>query len=286
MTNYSLMTNLPIGVSPCIFDANFLKTLPKVPGVYVYGVKVNINGTDKFMPLYVGIRNDIKSRLTYHYKQNGIQGNGKKELFDIASIHSQNDVTRIFNDMRFYDSKSGLDPLRIGIPSLVWFNNSVYFDSKLKLPEGTSKYRPDQGHQSSIKIGGDLDLIGTNNSANLKHQILGVKKLYTNKFYYAYITLDSIIAEILKDSNHPQFEVALNYNKNKQYAINRKNGPGKDLCELIENTLKNRLNSIGIHTSAKSTGKMLPITDMFDLSYIQNDLINLTGKPFTNHLIL
>jgi hypothetical protein len=286
MANYSLMTNLAIGVSPWLFDANYLKTLPKVPGVYVYGVKVIINGVDKFMPLYVGIRNDIKSRLTYHYKQNGIQGNGKKELFDIASIHSQNDVIRIYNDMRFYDSKSGLNPLRIGISSLVWFNNPVYFDSKLKLPAGTSKYRPNEGQQSSIKIGGDLDLIGTNNSINLKQQIQGVKKIYTDKFFYAFSTLDSIVAEILEDSNHPQFEVAFNYNKKKQYTINRKNGPGKDLCELIENTLKNRFSSIGINTSAKSTGKMLPVTDKFDLSCIQNDLINLTGKPFINPLIL
>lgn len=286
MANYSLTTNLPIGVSPWLFDAKYLKTLPKVPGVYVYGIKVNINGTDKFMPLYVGIRNDIKSRLTYHYKQNGISGNGKKELFDLTSIRSIADIIKIYKDMSDYDSKSGLNPLRIGISSLVWFNNPVYFDSKLKLPEGTSKYRSGEGHQSSIKNGGDLDLIDTNNSANLKSQIQGVKNLYTDKFYYAFITLDSIVAEILKDPNHPQFEDAVNYNKNKKYTINRKNGPGKDLCELIENTLKNRLSSIGINTSAKSTGKMLPIDDAFDLSCIQNDLINLTGKPFINPLIL
>jgi len=286
MANYSLTTNLPIGVSPWLFDANYLKKLPKVPGVYVYGIKVNINGIDKFMPLYVGIRNDIKSRLTYHYEQNGILGNGRKELFDILSIHSTADAIRISNDIGVYNSLSGLNPLRIGISSLIWFGNPIFFDLKLKLPAGTSKFRSGEGHQSSVKIGGDLDLIGTNNSANLKSQIQGVKNLYTDKFYHAFITLDSIVAEILKDSQHPQFENAVNYNKNKQYTINRKNGPGKDLCELIENTLKNRLSNISINTSAKSTGKMLPIADTFDLSFIQNDLINLTGKPFINPLIL
>lgn len=286
MATYSLMTNLPLGLSTWLFDSKYLKILPRTPGVYVYGIKVNINGIDLFMPLYVGIRNNINARLTYHYKQNGISGNGKKELFDIASIQSIVDIINIYKDIDAYDNLSGLNPLRIGISSLIWFNNPIFFDSKLKLAKGTSKYKPDEGHQSSIKNGGDLDLIGTNSSINLKRQIQEVKRFYTDKFYYGYITLDSIVAEILKDSTHPQFEDAVNYNKNRQYTINRQNGPGKNLCELFENTLKNRLSSIGINTSAKSTGKMLPIDDTFDLTCIQNDLINLTGKPFINPLML
>jgi hypothetical protein len=296
MANYSLTTNLPIGVSPWLFDVNYLETLPEFPGIYAVGVKIPVLGQgEKICLLNVGIMKDISIKIKGHWDVNNNftatgELNSFKEIFDLKS----KDISIIYLEMEKYNlsvrKKKTLNSFYKNIandyPSLIWFNDNTFFDYILNLPTGKSTYKAGSGHKGSVNPNGDLDIINTPKSIALKHQIENVKQLYTDMFFYTYITLDSIVAEILKDSNHPQFEHAVNYNKNKQYSIIGKNGPGKNLCEIVENTLKYRLSSIGINTSAKSTSKMLPITDKFDLSFIQNDLINLNGKPFINPLIV
>lgn len=292
MAIFKLQTNLPKGTTaPEFINKDDFNSIPKKPGVYVYGIKILINKIEKFIPLYVGIRNDIQSRLMYHHKENGLSGNSKKELFDLSQISSILDVNGIYGDMQLYDSKKGLDPLRLGIQSLIWFNNSTFFDAKCNLPKSTSTYISNSGHQASIKVGGDLDIMGTPQSILLKNKVIDLKKLYSDKFFCAYCTLDSIVSEILKDKKHPLHHTADCYNKCKDYTIiGGKNGSGKTICEYFENTLKSRLSTIGIHTSAKSTSKILAPTDQFDLSIIQNDLVNLGnhnyGNPFNIPLII
>ena len=297
MAIFKLYSNLPIGTpAPWKIGLNHFNSIPQEPGIYVVGVKISVLGQgEKICLLNVGIMKDISIKIKGHWDVNNDftatgELNSFKEIFDLINTNISSIYLQIKNYNSSVRNKKTLNGFYKNIPthysSLIWFNNNTFFDYILNLPAGKSTYKPNSGHKGSVKPNADLDIINTPESIALKHQIENVKQLYTDRFFYTYITLDSIVAEILKDSNHPQFEEALYYNKSKQYSITGKNGPGKNLCELVENTLKYRLSSIGIHTSAKSTSKMLPITDKFDLSFIQNDLVNLTEKPFNNPLIL
>jgi hypothetical protein len=297
MASFKLHSNLPIGTpAPWIIKPDHFNSIPDEPGIYVVGVKIPVLGQgEKICLLNVGIMKDIRIKIKGHWDDNNNftatgELNSFKEIFDLIS----KDISSIYLEMEKYNlsvrKKKTLNSFYKNIandyPSLIWFNDNTFFDYILNLPAGKSTYKPGSGHKGSVKPNGDLDIINTPQSIALKHQIENVKQLYTDRFFYTYITLDSVIAEILNDKNHTLFNEAVSYNKTKCYNIGRNYGPGKTICACVENTLKSRLSTIGIHTSAKSTNKMLPITDTFDLSFIQNDLVNLTGKPFINPLIL
>lgn len=300
MASFKLHSNLPIGTAaPWKIKPNHFNSIPKEePGIYVVGVKIPVLGQgEKICLLNVGIMKDISIKIKGHWDVNNNftatgELNSFKEIFDLIS----KDISSIYLEIEKYNlSESVRKKKTLNIfykniandySSLIWFNDNTFFDFILNLPAGKSTYKPGSGHKASVKPNGDLDIINTPESIALKHQIENVKQLYTNSFFYTYITLDSVIAEILNDKNHILFSEAESYKKTRVYNIGKKYAPGKTICAYIENTLKSRLSTIGIHTSAKSTKKLLPATDTFDLSYIQNDLINLTGKPFINPLIL
>ena len=298
MAIFKLHSNLPIGTpAPWEINPAHFNSIPKEePGIYVVGVKIPVLGQgEKICLLNVGIMKDISVKIKGHWDVNNNftatgELNSFKEIFDLIS----KDISSIYLEMEKYNlsvrKKKTLNSFYKNIandyPSLIWFNDNTFFDYILNLPAGKSTYKPGSGHKGSLRPTGDLDLINTPGSIALKHKIKNVKELYTVSFFYTYITLDSVVAEILNDKNHTLFNEAESYKKTRVYNIRRNYGPGKTICACVENTLKSRLSTIGIHTSAKSTIKMLPATDKFDLSFIQNDLVNLTGKPFINPLIL
>jgi hypothetical protein len=115
-----------------------------------------------------------------------------------------------------------------------------------------------------------------NNNLNQSAQVLtNVKLNFTNNFYFVYADLYSDVTEVSDDIN-------LEYNG--WNNVDQYEGPGRRLLERIELVTKNKLKKIDIYTSAKALGQNLTMN--IDLSNIQQNLINLTGEPFTNPLIL
>jgi hypothetical protein len=264
-----------------LFENSF--NLLNVPGVYIYGVKILIDKELKFIPLYVGIHKNLNTRLKEHYKKNSSNGNGLKELFDLSAIKSLKDVEKLYKDTQIYNSLNKLHQDRISLESLIWFNHPTFFDKKCNSVV-KSAYKSNSGQLNSIIVGGDLDKMNTAEALKLKSKILKTKDIFTESFYCAYLTLDSIVQEIRKDKKHPLFDLAEEYYINTDYTIGRKNAAGKKLCELIENSLKKSLATLGIYTTAKSTKKIIPNSDSFDISSIHKDLINLTGKPLPKNI--
>ena len=96
MTSIKFITNLPLNTennTPWLFDKKHLDDIPDKPGVYIAGVKIQVNGQgEKFCPLYVGIRKELNKRIKEHWVPNGYL-NGKKELFDLTI-----DINKVYID--------------------------------------------------------------------------------------------------------------------------------------------------------------------------------------------
>ena len=285
MTSIKFITNLPLNTennTPWLFDKKHLDDIPDKPGVYIVGVKIQVNGQgEKFCPLYVGIMDNLRTKIKGHWDTNNkITATGElnsfKEIFDLSC-----DITLIYKQMKLYDEKNEGKKshafLFNSIKNLVWFNNQHFFNNYLKLTKSNSTYSDGKGHTDSIKAGGDLDRIATKASSHLKKRICDVKEIYTNKYFYVYSQLKDITQEIVKDSKNPLYSESIEYNKNEIYKLKRKNGPGKTISESVEHATKEALKLIGIYTTAKSNSVLYPME--IDLSDIQNDLVNLVPIP-------
>jgi hypothetical protein len=252
--------------------------IPDKPGVYIYGIKLECEESeylkDKFLPLYVGIAKDLRIRLkNEHYNGLKINGNGKKEIFDLTDINCNiKNIKDLYNQMKIYDSVRGIHLKRFALARLIWFNNFSFFDYKLNLPNSTSTYVVDSGHQFSIKPKGDLDNIQIkdpkSNALLLKNKIVDTKSIFTNQFYFFYVKLTDVKSTIL--SNHEL------YDKNNGYLWRNNNarGEGMNVCERVELTTKGALEKqYKIYTTAEAKGKT---SDMnIDFSKVKNELINL-----------
>ncbi len=66
MATIEFTTNLPLSRNPICpkpwqFDPKYFDSIPDEAGVYIVGVKINVDGQgEKFCPLYVGIKNNIR----------------------------------------------------------------------------------------------------------------------------------------------------------------------------------------------------------------------------------
>jgi len=290
--------------------------VPNKPGVYIVGVKIEVNdppqefdkngnplenakAVEKFCPLYVGISKDLRTRIRGH--RNGPSGelNHNKELFNFLNVSP----FQFYKDIKFFDRnyiRSGCTKYsnlknivfqRISNNpyhnSLIWFPDFQFFNQYLNLTTSTYGLPNgiNNGHEESIRKGGDLDTIGTQNSLRLKNDIISVKKGIEDKFWYCYSTLDSIVNEIINNNFNELLILANLYKINPVYNVGRNNGHGKAICEIVESSIKDKLNSIDIYTYAGV--QTSPLNQLcFDLSPIQNDLVNMTGKPFPNNLII
>lgn len=240
-----------------------------LPGIYIYGLRLEltINGKleKKFVPIAVGETNNLKRRLfDEHYTSLCTNGNSSKEIFNWASVRDVNDLNNICLDMKNYIQSNAKH--NSNLPNLIWYNNSSFFDIKLNLTRYKSKYNSGSGVLKSIGINGDLDSIYFYNdklyhAIKMKYDIILTKELFDKEFYFVYAIQDDFF-----DS----------YNYSLEVSSNRLN---------IEKTVKDSLKKINIFTTADSRrGKIIPLS--LDLSNVEDELINLTSKPFINPLIL
>ena len=86
------------------FNPNDLTHYPNGAGIYIYGFKKLIDGDKIFIPLYVGISKNLKSRLWQHFIEERSGGNSKWYIFDYDSINTISDVIELYKDMRISDS--------------------------------------------------------------------------------------------------------------------------------------------------------------------------------------
>lgn len=240
-----------------------------LPGIYIYGLRLEfiINGEMelKFVPMAVGETDNLKRRLfSEHYSLLSTNGNSLKEIFNWASIRSFNDLIDVYTDMSNY--KQSKTAHNSTLKNLIWYNDSEFYDNKLNLSLYKSKYISGTGVLKSIGQNGDLDSIFLNNNRlyevlKMKADIILTKEMFVNNFYFIYATDNNI---------NEENDFSLNVSSNRL---------------SVEKTIKNLLMKINIYTTADSRrGSNRPLT--LDLTCIQNDLINLTGKPFINPLIL
>jgi predicted GIY-YIG superfamily endonuclease len=239
-------------------------------GIYVWGLKININQSLKFVPLYVGIAKDLGARLWTHYCNNRENGNWNWYVFDYCSVKNLSDVSDLYKSI--YTADFNIKKINKSFKhrytdKLIWFNDKDFFN--LKLNTKHSNYFSDSGVLSSILPGGDLDQIILADNQNkdscnfLKNNIICAKKIFNDNFYFVYTTLDTSI---------------------EAWSINKKDGFVKQKARNIEVATKCLLQKIGVFTGSDSKKNIDNFnTIQIDLRNIQNDLINLGFSNNENH---
>jgi len=288
------------GNDVCDNNGNIISfPVPNEPGVYIVGVKIPVseppqydeNGNkldkavERFCPLYVGIKKNIRERLIDHHNWNGYL-NGKKELFDL-----EQSICNVYDDIFLWnihwDKVSNHSNIKVKTNlyskianknnTLIWFPHKSFFNHYLKLSQ--SQYVEHTGHFGSVGEGKDLDTINTSESMRLKGKIIEIKKMIFNQYWYAYVTLDDIVQQVLNDKEHKLYSEAERYNKTKFYGKGNVKGEGRKLCENVESLTKELLSGkLKIHTYATS-GNCHGFFQI-DLTDIKDDLVNMTGQPF------
>lgn len=263
---------------------------PVGAGVYVYGLRLIVDGKLQFVPLYVGIAKDLKKRIRQHYNEEKTDGNSKWYVFNYSKIASNSDVSNLYHDMEKADTYRGLNNNRF-TNSLIWFNNPAFFDWKLSLATGTSTYKPHSGVLSSIKdIVGDLDGIGSSQAIQLKNQIVDAKRCFDKDFYYIYATLDNDLV-CNNGTDESLKSLYKSYKLTGAWKNGDKNGPGKFLAEALETETKYLFRKLNICTVAKSHKNRKFAGVSLNLNAVQNNLIlvenpYITGGTYKNPLFV
>jgi hypothetical protein len=264
------------------FNPNDLTHYPNGAGIYIYGFKKLIDGDKIFIPLYVGISKNLKSRLWQHFIEERSGGNSKWYIFDYDSINTISDVIELYKDMRISDSFKRINNNRF-TNKLIWFNHREFFNYKLRTIQ--SNYVSHSGVLSSILNGGDLDYLNQNHkikqAIELKDKIIKAKKVFDDDFYFVYSSIDSRNDILIQSKSDLELiKLLQNYSVSKQYMNGRNNGPGRSFCEKIEKATKLKLKEIKIETAAKAHGSILNVS--IDLSTIHDCLINLNDHTFND----
>jgi hypothetical protein len=234
---------------------------PVGAGVYIYGLKLKIDGEEKFVPHCVGQGQNIGERLITHYISLKTGGNNRKELFNWYGVSTLADAKNVYTCMENYiESDTLRNPM---LPNLIWYNDARFFNNKLELiPPNISTYISNSGQQASIGNGNDLDTIAAGighhpNCADvLKDEIVETKELFDECFYFIYAT-----------------DVNLDQNGDFLFDIPSNLPLSKRNREHMENTVKRKLHKINIYTTAKANKATVPVA--VDLSVVQEVLINL-----------
>lgn len=266
---------------------------------------------EKFCPLYVGVQDNLSTKIRGHRNPNNKRTytgevNSFKELWNInlepkifyRGIEIWNDKWRYSRSNKVNDPNR-INQLNVFIKEvkdsaencLIWFPNSAFFDFYLSI--NSSNYEENSGHNGSVGLNRDLDTIGTIDAQSLKDLINGVKSKIENNFWYAFISAEEIAQAILKSYDHPLREKANEYiNNGKEWTRKetnkkgknvRKNGPGKTLCESVENATNKALAHKGIYTYAKAHKPKHPYS--IDFSFLKNDLVCMQNNPLIINII-
>lgn len=263
---------VPGSTNPLVdFDPSNKNHYPQTNGVYVYGFRIKVDDMFKFAPAYVGIAfNDtLENRLfNHHYKNNQScstkHGKGYKELWDFASIRTAHDLAHLYAEMHYYDNinnytsgfyrtSSNYMEILTHLRCLLYFNNKNYFIMKRggAFNELNASER-ELNHCDAIDGMFDVD-----------KRIQNMKALFTKDFYYIYSTFDEILNSINEEKNSSFLGTSMTV---------------QSILEHVERIVKRALNTIGVHTTAKSNSAFLD--NEVDFTQIQKELVNVGGHSF------
>ena len=260
---------------------NHFSALSKVPGIYIYGLRleIEINGKTekKFVPICVGETDNLERRLFKEHYKKIAKDNGNKELWDFSlPVFSPYYIYCLYSDMLYYDIhnniKSGTGKIKetpqhlkklSQINKLIYFQNSNYFHQKLGL---NSILKVDRNYSNSFDylrtLSAELPSSQANDALALSKKILNTLAQFKANFYFIYAT----------DKDVKNGEEGFSFNK----ISDRHN---------IEIATKNALKTIGIFTTADSRrGKYVSAT--IDLTAVQNELINVRHDEYDKPLII
>ena len=232
-------------------------------GVYIWGVKLNIEGVIIFCPIYVGegwLRNCLQLR---HYNRNVNYGSHRKELFDLAILQANHVdfYTRVLQQynalyMNFYPNNGGAiqNAMLIAlINDLVYFqsqNHMNWFCHGVNHPQVALNHT----HGEAFANYNALCVAGNGNACNLSNTMVAAKNTIACNFYFIYATLEDIRNENPNDFNHLTND---------------------QLKQDVEHATKRALEKVNIYTVGKGVGEFPRMN--INLTAIQNDLINVGG---------
>lgn len=265
MKTIKFRSNLPISQSikaAWKFGDHHFKDIPNTPGIYIVGVKIFVSGQGEvFCPLYVGIRNNLNSRIKAHWKVKGYL-NGQKELFDLKmSMNKVYKEIELYNEIWMNSQKKVTDKLALAkkLKTLIWFNSPLFFDRYLGLSNGTSSYVDSKyWHQGTLEK--DLPFLKKNypnfgkEIDELTNRIVETKKIISEQYYY-------VFHEFIATDDYKSIKPEL---------------------ELIEAATKKELESRGLftygHVSGAGAKSSIDFSKEYkiDLSEIESILLKLT----------
>ena len=290
-----IVFNPPPGVNP-IAPAT-LALIPSVPGVYIVGVKINVddyngNQASKFCPLYVGETKDLNKRIQAHQCLVGGYLNQRKELFDLTAP-----IVNVYDDIKLWNTQYRIylrgaiwrNPLfaRIGYGiggTLIYFRWSGFFDDFFGVGVGPVSLYGGTGHNAALI---DLHRISLAHpvlalpSNNLIDKINQTKNIISTEFYYSFYVapigtdlayrqfIEAAVKCALEEINlytygHiPVFSAGFAFYTTRHYA---RGHPNQGCIKPI-------------------ALRPIPLYDI-NFSLIQADLVNLTGGAFIHPLVI
>jgi hypothetical protein len=253
-------------------------------GLYIYGIRAKVHGKLKFIPLVVGESMDLRKRLFEdHYNgkyvkafENLIYGGNRpiserKEIWNFSKCrYDLPELRLIYGDMAVYNSHPRgrkLPPFLTTIATLqqlLYFQNVDLYNYRFILTEPIRNIRSDQAIRLLMEKSGDplfaaVKVLMQLNAANL---ILTLKNFNEN-FYFVYASHNNQ----LDKENLPENQNLLISDTGRRAA---------------EHQLKDKLKNIHIHTTADSKNIKNSCFLQFDISKIQNELVNVGGHPYND----
>jgi len=242
------------------FDPQNSLHYPKGSGIYIYGIKVEVDGEMKFVPICVGESKDLKKRLyNDHYigkfkNPSDILNNGQqlklgdnKELWDFSKKkYSIKHIQLVYNQMYNYNSTKSVlryNLLRL-LSELIYFQDFRFYENLFNPP---------------ANVKNDLNIVDT---------VIEIQKRYNNQVAKVYV---SKIKAALDNFTNNFYFVYANTVDNEDINLS-----SQEARLNIEVKLNQALiDQFDIYTTAdnRRTGRDFPI--QFDLSLISNQLVNL-----------
>lgn len=173
---------------PTSKPSNF-SNIPDELGVYIWGMRVLVNGNEYFAPWCVG-EGKLRTRLKDHYNRLCSTGSSNEELFDFGlSQYTTDDIQARYRSMSVYDTVVNLTPLTeskleraVPVPHLIFWQDPHFIFRRLGvLPEGPPKGKTD--HRGAIDL---LNLHDSRGISGLGMRIAACKGNFDYGFYFLY----------------------------------------------------------------------------------------------------
>lgn len=253
-------------------------------GVYIWGYWIKCDEKKLFIPLYVGksLTNCIQHILRNHLRPNGGEYScfGTKALFRIPkcdNVDALYDCLNAYNAYNLKNSRAKTIAANMrgfwGTANRDWlsfFHNQAFY--ACKIPRCIA-CNPAAGGYHGITNDDQFDTIyklrntppGCVDGNELADEIENSRDYLAAHFCFTYMDIDKAIKSF--EPKHPFYPYL------------------GDPATSFEHAVKVALESIGLYTMGRAGGP-LPTPVNIDLRNIQNNLVNITGAPYPNPLII